>query len=85
MDPAWINSVGLPTAFSIAIGYGIWSCCQWIAAQLIIPMRDRHFEFLYSLSSTLSTIARTQDAMLQEVREVRKISTEGYKPAEEQP
>lgn len=76
MDPTWIQAVGLPTAALVAIGYGIWSTSQWIAQHLIIPIRDRHFEFLSSLSQTLETIASTQEHMAREITELARSNTE---------
>jgi adenylosuccinate lyase len=76
MDPTWIQTVGLPTAALVAIGYGGWSTSQWIAQHLIIPIRDRHFEFLHSLSQTLETIATTQEHMAREITELARSNTE---------
>jgi len=67
MDPNWIQTVGLPTASLVAIGYGFWTASQWMATHLVLPLRDRHFEFLDSMSKTLKTIADTQEAMAAEI------------------
>jgi hypothetical protein len=71
MDPiAIIRDIGLPTGTLVAVGYGIWQGTAWVAKEVIVPLRDRHFAFLSSLESTLSAIADTQKTLASELERV---------------
>ena len=68
----FIREFGLPTLGLIVAGYAFWQCAAWIARELIVPLRDRHFAFLSSLESTLDAIAQTQAQL---AKEIEKVST----------
>ncbi|NDD55110.1 hypothetical protein EBZ39_14820 [bacterium] len=68
----WASTFGLPAAALIAIGLGVWRITEWSASNLIIPLRDKHFEFLESLQATLKTIADTQEAMASEINAITR-------------
>lgn len=68
----WVSQFGLPAAALMAVGLGLWRLSEWSAANLIIPLRDRHFEFLQSLQITLKTIADTQEAMAAEINSITR-------------
>ena len=73
MDVSLVQTVGLPVFALLAMGWGVWRTAEWTAAHLIIPMRDRHFEFLDLLSKTLDTIAQTQESMASEVKTISQV------------
>ena len=59
-----IREFGLPTMVLVVMGYGLWQCSAWIARELIVPMRDRHFAFLNSIESTLNAVVQTQQSLV---------------------
>lgn len=65
-----IRDIGLPTGALIAVGYAIWQAAAWIAKEVVVPLRDRHFAFLSSLEGTLSAIAETQKTLASELDRV---------------
>lgn len=65
-----IRDIGLPTSALIAVGYAIWQTAAWIAKEVVVPLRDRHFAFLGSLEKTLEAIAETQKTLATEVDRV---------------
>lgn len=73
MDVSLIQTVGLPVFALLAMGWGVWRTAEWVAGHLVIPMRDRHFEFLDLLSKTLDTIAKTQESMASEVKTISQV------------
>lgn len=75
----FIREFGLPTMGLIVAGYGAWQCCAWIARELIVPLRDRHFAFLLSIEQTLKALQETQRSIVttQEnmVSEIERVSS----------
>lgn len=65
-----IRDIGIPTGALIVIGYALWQACGWVAKEVVVPLRDRHFAFLTSLESTLSAIADTQKTLATELDRV---------------
>jgi hypothetical protein len=79
MDPLqFAREFGLPTMALVVTGYGIWQVCAWIAKELIVPLRDRHFAFLLSIEQTLKALQETQRSIVntQEnmVAEIERVS-----------
>jgi hypothetical protein len=79
MDPLqFIREFGLPTMALVVTGYGIWQVCAWIAKELIVPLRDRHFAFLLSIEQTLKALQETQRSIVQTqesmVAEIERVS-----------
>lgn len=76
---AFIREFGLPTMGLIVAGYAFWQCSAWIARELIVPLRDRHFAFLQSIEQTLKALQETQRSIVttQEsmVAEIERVST----------
>jgi len=66
----FIREFGLPTMGLCVAGYAFWQCCSWIARELIVPLRDRHFAFLHSLESTLAVLAKTQQKLATEIERI---------------
>ena len=66
----FIREFGLPTMGLCVAGYAFYQCCAWIAKELIVPLRDRHFAFLSSLESTLSVLAKTQQQLGTEIERI---------------
>lgn len=69
----FIREFGLPVAALACIAYASWHGAEWIAAQVVIPLRDRHFAFLTSLESTLDAIAKTQGQLAEEIKRVSAV------------
>jgi len=64
-------------------GYAFYQCAAWIARELIVPLRDRHFAFLSSLVSTLSVLAKTQQQLGTEIERITDMIQGGqFKPKE---
>lgn len=55
-----IKDIGLPIASLIFLAYGIWLAIGWVAKELVVPMRDRHFSFLNAIEAALTTISEAQ-------------------------
>lgn len=74
----FIREFGLPTMALVVAGYGFWQCCSWIARELVVPLRDRHFAFLSSIEQTLKALQETQRSIVatQEnmVNEIERVS-----------
>ena len=74
----FLREFGLPTMALIVTGYGIWQACAWIAQELVVPLRDRHFAFLASIEQTLKALQETQRSIVntQEnmVAEIERVS-----------
>ncbi|NBS67315.1 hypothetical protein EBT31_00175 [bacterium] len=78
---AFIREFGLPTLGLIVAGYAFWQCAAWIARELIVPLRDRHFAFLGSLESTLAVLAKTQQQLGTEIERITDMIQGGqFKP-----
>jgi hypothetical protein len=80
MDPLqFIREFGLPTMALVVTGYGIWQVCAWIAKELIVPLRDRHFAFLLSIEQTLKALQETQRSIVKTqenmVSEIERVSS----------
>ena len=69
----FIREFGLPVAALAVIAYASWRGAEWIAAQVVIPLRDRHFAFLESLEGTLDAIAQTQAQLAREIERVASV------------
>src|SRR5262249_15648207 len=41
-----ISKLGVPVAALVALGWGIWRIIVWVGTNLVIPMRDKHTQFL---------------------------------------
>jgi hypothetical protein len=65
-----VQTVGIPFAVSLGLGYAGWCGAIWIGHQVVVPLRDRHFAFLSSLERTLDAIADTQRAMAHEMERI---------------
>lgn len=77
----FIREFGLPTLGLIVAGYAFWQCAAWIARELIVPLRDRHFAFLGSLESTLAVLAKTQQQLGTEIERITDMIQAGqFKP-----
>lgn len=66
----FIREFGLPTLGLCVAGYAFWQCSSWVAKELIVPLRDRHFAFLGSLESTLAVLAKTQQQLGTEIERI---------------
>lgn len=58
----WITAardLGFPAVIIAGMGYAIWSAGKYLGKELLIPLRDRHFDFLQSLEQTNKTIAES--------------------------
>ena len=75
---AFIREFGLPTMALVVTGYGIWQVCAWIAKELVVPLRDRHFSFLLSIEETLKALQQTQQSIVNTqqdmVAEIERVS-----------
>lgn len=60
----FIREFGLPTMALVVSGYAFWQCCSWIARELVVPLRDRHFAFLASIEQTLKALQETQRSIV---------------------
>lgn len=65
-----IKGVGSTTAVLLALGYTIWKGSQWIAREVIIPIRNGHLELLKRVgdsvenqAGSLETIAGSMSAV----------------------
>lgn len=77
----FIREFGLPTLGLIVAGYAFYQCAAWIAKELIVPLRDRHFAFLGSLESTLAVLAKTQQQLGTEIERITDMIQAGqFKP-----
>lgn len=65
-----IRDIGLPTTALVAVGYALWQLAAWVAKEVVVPLRDRHFAFLSSLEKTLEAIAETQKTLATELDRV---------------
>jgi hypothetical protein len=74
----FLREFGLPTMALVVTVYGIWQVCAWIARELVVPLRDRHFTFLSSIEQTLKALQETQRSIVatQEnmVNEIERVS-----------
>lgn len=74
----FIREFGLPTMVLVVVGYAVWQICIWIARELVVPLRDRHFAFLLSIEKTLKALQETQRSIVatQEnmVAEIERVS-----------
>jgi hypothetical protein len=58
----WITAardLGFPAVIIAGMGYAIWSAGKYLGKELLVPLRDRHFDFLQSLEQTNKTIAES--------------------------
>ena len=58
----WITAardLGFPAVIIAGMGYAIWTAGKYLGKELLIPLRDRHFDFLQSLEQTNKTIAES--------------------------
>lgn len=58
----WITAardLGFPAVIIAGMAYAIWHAGSWVAKELLVPLRDRHFDFLTSLESTNKCIAES--------------------------
>lgn len=56
----WITAakdLGLPSVVIAGMGYAIWTAGTWFGREVLIPLRNRHFDFLASLEQTNKVIA----------------------------
>ena len=56
----WITAardLGFPAVIIAGMGYAIWTAGKYLGKELLVPLRDRHFDFLQSLEQTNKTIA----------------------------
>lgn len=60
------SQLGIPAAVLAACMYAIWRVGVWSAKELVVPMRDKHFEVVDSVKAvnernaeTTATIAET--------------------------
>lgn len=60
----FLREFGLPTMALVVTVYGIWQVCAWIARELVVPLRDRHFTFLSSIEQTLKALQETQKSIV---------------------
>lgn len=72
-----INNFGIPVAASCALAMFVWRSGQWVAKEIVIPLRDRHFAFLVTLEKTLETIATAQRDMTDDIRNVLNLMQAG--------
>jgi hypothetical protein len=58
----WITAardLGFPAVIIAGMGYAIWTAGKYLGKELLVPLRDRHFDFLQSLEQTNKTIAES--------------------------
>ena len=58
----WITAardLGFPAVIIAVMGYAIWTAGKYLGKELLVPLRDRHFDFLQSLEQTNKTIAES--------------------------
>ena len=58
----WITAardLGFPAVIIAGMGYAIWTAGSWTGKELLVPLRNRHFDFLTSLEQTNKTIAES--------------------------
>lgn len=58
----WITAareLGFPSVIIAGMGYAIWTAGKYLGKELLVPLRDRHFDFLQSLEQTNKTIAES--------------------------
>lgn len=58
----WITAardLGFPAVIIAAMAYAIWHAGTWFGRELLVPLRDRHFDFLTSLEQTNKCIAES--------------------------
>ncbi len=81
----FIREFGLPTLGLFVAGYAFWQCSSWVAKELIVPLRDRHFAFLGSLESTLAVLAKTQQQLGTEIERITDMIQGGqFKPKDKE-
>jgi hypothetical protein len=59
----FMKTHGLPWAGMAIAAYAFW-------VQVVIPGRDRHFQFLDKIESAMVEMAKTQTAIMREVAEL---------------
>ena len=58
----WITAasdLGFPIGMISGMAYAIWHAGSWLGKELLVPLRQRHFDFLTSLEQTNKTIAES--------------------------
>ena len=55
----------------MVMAYAVLKGSQWVATKVVIPLQDRHFEFLLHLEGHLQRLA---DSQSQIVADMRKLS-----------
>ena len=74
----FLREFGVPTLGLVVAGYGVWQACAWIAKELVVPLRDRHFSFLLSIEETLKALQQTQQSIVNTqqdmVAEIERVS-----------
>jgi hypothetical protein len=58
----WITAardLGFPAVLICGLSYAIWTAGIWLGKELLVPLRNRHFDFLTSLEQTNKTIAES--------------------------
>lgn len=59
----FVKSHGLPWAGIAIAAYAFW-------VQVVIPGRDRHFQFLDKIEGAMIEMAKTQNAIMREIAEL---------------
>lgn len=75
----WLTAardLGFPTVIIAGMGYAIWTAGSWLGKELLVPLRNRHFDFLTSLEQTNKTIAESIKEVHTRINELHCIRRE---------
>jgi hypothetical protein len=76
-----VEKLGIPMGVLMVFSWGFWKSAQWAGTRIILPIHERHMQFLDSLEDTLKTLAGGQDQLAKELSTLTAlISREMQKP-----
>lgn len=82
--PSWlqiVEKIGIPMGILAVFSWGFWKSAQWAGTKIILPIHERHMQFLDSLEDTLKMLAGGQDQLAKELSTLTAlISREMQKP-----
>lgn len=85
----WVNvatKLGVPTCFAFALLYGIWEGSIWVANEVVIPIKDRHFRFVDTVETSVKeqtgSTLRTEKVLESLLENQQEIKDNGAKNSE---
>lgn len=75
------EKIGIPMGILAVFSWGFWKSAQWCGTRIILPIHERHMQFLDSLEDTLKCLAHGQDQLAKELSTLTAlVSREMQKP-----